>query len=199
MPVLASLGGNCHTYVDESADICMAEEISFNAKVSRPSTCNAMETLLVHKSIAAELLPKLLTRMTDAGVEIRGCERTRELFPRAKVAVEEDWATEYLALILAVKVVDSLDEAMDHIAQYGSSHSETIVTENYSASERFTQEVDSACVYVNASTRFTDGFEFGLGAEVGISTQKLHARGPIGLTELTTYKSIIRGSGQIRT
>ncbi len=198
MPVLTSLGGNCHTYVDDTADLTMAEEISFNAKVSRPSTCNAMETLLVHSSKAADLLPKLLTRLADAGVEIRGCERTRELYPAAVPATEEDWETEYLAMILAVKLVDSIDEAMDHIAQFGSSHSETIVTESYAASERFTQEVDSACVYVNASTRFTDGFEFGLGAEVGISTQKLHARGPIGLTELTTYKSIIRGNGQIR-
>ncbi len=198
MPVLTSLGGNCHTYVDDSADLKMSEEISFNAKVSRPSTCNAMETLLVHNSNAANLLPKLLTRLADAGVEIRGCDRTRALYPSAMIATELDWETEYLAMILAVKVVDSLDEAIDHITQYGSGHSETIVTENYSASEKFTQEIDAACVYVNASTRFTDGFEFGLGAEVGISTQKLHARGPIGLTELTTYKSIIHGNGQIR-
>jgi len=198
VPVLTSLGGNCHTYVDAGADLPMAEEIAFNAKVSRPSVCNAMETLLVHSTQASRLLPPLGHRLMQAGVEIRGCERTRSLIPGAGVATEEDWETEYLALILAVRVVDSLDEALDHIARYGSGHSEAIVTKDYAVSQRFVREVDAACVYVNASTRFTDGFEFGLGAEVGISTQKLHARGPIGLMELTTTKTIVRGDGHIR-
>lgn len=198
VPVLTSLGGNCHIYVDALADIDMASEIAFNAKVSRPSVCNAMETLLVHSARAADLLPSLGRRLVEAGVEIRGCERTCALIAAAHAADEEDWATEYHALILAIRVVDSLDEALGHIARYGSGHSEAIVTRDYAAAQRFTQDVDAACVYVNASTRFTDGYEFGLGAEVGISTQKLHARGPIGLTELTTTKTIIRGSGQIR-
>jgi glutamate-5-semialdehyde dehydrogenase len=198
VPVLTSLGGNCHTYVDASADLRMAADIAFNAKVSRPSVCNAMETLLVHTACAARLLPELCRRLAGAGVEIRGCERTCALAPSALRATEEDWATEYLALILAVRVVDSLDEAIEHIARYGSGHSEAIVTADYAAGQRFTREVDAACVYINASTRFTDGYEFGLGAEVGISTQKLHARGPIGLTELTTSKTIVRGDGQIR-
>ncbi len=198
VPVLTSLGGNCHTYVDSGADLSMAADIAFNAKVSRPSVCNAMETLLVHKEGAALLLPPLGKRLVEAGVEIRGCERTLALLPQAIPATEEDWATEFLALTLAVRVVDSLDDALRHIARYGTGHSEAIVTPNYANAQRFTQEVDAACVYVNASTRFTDGYEFGQGAEVGISTQKLHARGPIGLTELTTYKTIVRGSGQIR-
>jgi glutamate-5-semialdehyde dehydrogenase len=198
VPVLASLGGNCHTYIDASADPEMAIAIAENAKVSRPSVCNAMETLLVHASIAPCVLPELGARLTAAGVEIRGCERTREFLLGAVPATEEDWATEYLALILAVRVVDSLDEALDHISQYGTGHSEAIVTRDYEASERFTHEVDAACVYVNASTRFTDGGEFGMGAEVAISTQKLHARGPVGIRELTTYKTIVRGAGQIR-
>lgn len=198
VPVLTSLGGNCHTYVDATADLDMATEIAFNAKVSRPSVCNAMETLLVHESAAERLLPTLGARLTAANVELRGCERTLRLLPNALPATEEDWATEFHALILAVRVVASLDDALDHIARYGSGHSEAIVTQDYAAAQRFTQEVDAACVYVNASTRFTDGFEFGFGAEVGISTQKLHARGPIGLHELTTYKTIVRGNGQIR-
>lgn len=198
VPVLTSLGGNCHTYVDSGADLNMAADIAFNAKVSRPSVCNAMETLLVHQEGAALLLPTLGKRLVEAGVEIRGCERTLALIPQAIPATEEDWATEFLALTLAVRVVDSLDDALRHIARYGTGHSEAIVTPNYANAQRFTQEVDAACVYVNASTRFTDGYEFGQGAEVGISTQKLHARGPIGLAELTTYKTIVRGSGQIR-
>ena len=198
VPVLTSLGGNCHTYVDAGADLAMATEIAFNAKVSRPSVCNAMETLLVHAAEAEALLPELGARYGAAGVEIRGCERTCRLVPQAIGASEADWETEYLALILAVRVVDSLEEALEHIARYGSGHSEAIVTEDYRAAERFLQEVDAACVYVNASTRFTDGAEFGQGAEVGISTQKLHARGPVGLAELTTYKTLVRGSGQIR-
>jgi glutamate-5-semialdehyde dehydrogenase len=198
VPVLASLGGNCHTYVDLSADLHMAADIAFNAKVSRPSVCNAMETLLVHSSIAERLLADLAPRLLAAGVEIRGCDRTRAAVPRALAATEADWATEFLSLTLAIRVVGSLEEALDHIAMYGSGHSEAIVTRDYSASQRFVQDVDAACVYVNASTRFTDGFEFGLGAEVGISTQKLHARGPIGLADLTTIKTVIRGNGQIR-
>jgi glutamate-5-semialdehyde dehydrogenase len=198
VPVLTSLGGNCHTYVDASGDLRMASDIAFNAKVSRPSVCNAMETLLVHADAAAGLLPGLCARLKSAGVELRGCDRCRALFPDMLTATEEDWATEYLAPILAIRVVDSLEEAIDHITQYGTGHSEAIVTSDFLASQRFTREVDAACVYVNASTRFTDGFEFGMGAEVGNSTQKLHARGPIGLVELTTYKSIVRGSGQIR-
>jgi glutamate-5-semialdehyde dehydrogenase len=198
VPVLTALGGNCHTYVDASADLTMAAEIAFNAKVSRPSVCNAMETLLVHEAIAGALLPDLCARYHVAGVEVRGCARTRALDAQAVEATAEDWATEFLAPVLAVRVVDSLDQALEHIAHYGTKHSEAIVTRDYAAAQRFTQEVDAACVYVNASTRFTDGFEFGLGAEVGISTQKLHTRGPIGIAALTTYKTIIRGSGQIR-
>ncbi|MCW3100441.1 MAG: glutamate-5-semialdehyde dehydrogenase [Chthonomonadaceae bacterium] len=198
VPVLASLGGNCHTYVDANADLVMAAEIAFNAKVSRPSVCNAMETLLVHSAVAAALLPDLCTRYASAGVELRGDESVRALFPAALAADESDWATEFLAPVLAIRVVDSLDAAIDHIARYGTGHSEAIVTESYGHSERFVREVDAACVYVNASTRFTDGSEFGMGAEVGISTAKLHARGPVGLSELTTYKTILRGNGQIR-
>ena len=198
IPVLTSLGGVCHTYVDATSDPEMAADIAFNAKVSRPSTCNAMETLLVHADAAERLLPALGARLAAAGVEIRGCERTRARVPAALPATEEDWAAEYLALILAIRVVDSLDAALDHIARYGTGHSETIVTRDYRNGQRFVNEVDAACVYINASTRFTDGFEFGLGAEVGISTQKLHARGPVGLAELTTYKTIVRGDGQIR-
>ena len=198
VPVLTSLGGNCHVFVDANADLQMAADIAFNAKVSRPSVCNAMETLLVHADATERLLPSLGRRLKEAGVEVRGCDRTRLLLPDAVEATEEDWATEYLALTLAVRVVDSLDAALEHIAHYGTGHSEAIVTWDYDHAQRFTQEVDAACVYVNASTRFTDGSEFGLGAEVGISTQKLHARGPIGLTELTTYKTIVRGQGHIR-
>ena len=198
VPVLTSLGGNCHTYVDASADLAMAGDIAFNAKVSRPSVCNAMETLLVHEECAADLLPALGMRLKQAGVEIRGCDRARALIEGAMPATDEDWATEFHALILAIGVVDSLDAALDHIARYGSGHSEAIVTRDYPAAQRFTREVDAACVYVNASTRFTDGFEFGLGAEVGISTQKLHARGPIGLTELTTTKTVVQGAGHVR-
>jgi glutamate-5-semialdehyde dehydrogenase len=198
IPVLTSLGGVCHTYVDANADLSMAADIAFNAKVSRPSVCNAMETLLVHQDVSATLLPGLCVRLAEAGVEIRGCERTCALYPQAAPASEEDWATEYLALTLSVRVVGSLDNAIDHINRYGTGHSEAIVTRDYTAGQRFVRDVDAACVYINASTRFTDGYEFGMGAEVGNSTQKLHARGPIGLTELTTYKTIVRGDGQVR-
>jgi glutamate-5-semialdehyde dehydrogenase len=199
VPVIETGVGNCHTYIHEDADLQMASEVAFNAKVQRPSVCNAMETLLVHSAVAAEFLPAFAERLKAAGVQIRGCGRTRQLVPWAVEATEEDWYTEYLALILAVKVVDSLDEAIAHINHYGSRHSEAIITRSLDAARRFTREVDAACVYVNASTRFTDGFEFGFGAEVGISTQKLHARGPMGLRELTTTKFVVYGDGQVRT
>ena len=198
VPVLTALGGNCHVFIDSGADLGMAADIAFNAKVSRPSVCNALETLLVHADEAERLLPELGRKLEAAGVELRGCERTRTSLPNALEATETDWQTEYHALTLAIKIVDSLDEALDHIAAYSTGHSEAIVTNSHLNAERFLQEVDAACVYVNASTRFTDGAEFGMGAEVGISTQKLHARGPIGLQQLTTYKTIIRGTGQIR-
>ena len=198
VPVLTALGGNCHVFVDAGADREMAADIAFNAKVSRPSVCNALETLLVHVSEAENLLPNLGRRLEAAGVELRACERSRHFLPNAAIATEADWETEYLALTLAIKIVDSLEEALDHIAQYSTGHSEAIVTNSQTNAERFLREVDAACVYVNASTRFTDGAEFGMGAEVGISTQKLHARGPIGLQQLTTYKTLIRGEGQIR-
>ncbi len=199
VPVIETGVGNCHTYIHEDADLQMASEVAFNAKVQRPSVCNAMETLLVHSAVAGEFLPAFAERLKAAGVEIRGCERTQQLVPGATPATEEDWYTEYLALILAVKVVDSLDEAIEHINRYGSRHSEAIITRSLDAARRFAREVDAACVYVNASTRFTDGFEFGFGAEIGISTQKLHARGPMGLRELTTTKYVVYGDGQVRT
>lgn len=198
VPIVAHGEGNCHTYVDGDADLQMAAKIAFNAKVQRPGVCNAMETLLVHKDIAARFLPEIARQLEKVQVEIRGCQKTKEIVSQVKQAAEEDWAREYLDLILAVKVVDSLDEAIDHINRYGSSHSEAIVTSSYENSRRFLEGVDAAAVYVNASTRFTDGGEFGLGAEIGISTQKLHARGPMGLKELTTTKFIILGDGQIR-
>ena len=198
VPVIETGVGNCHVYVDDAADTDMAVNIIFNAKTSRPSVCNAVETVLVHKDAAQRVLPAVKAKLDEKQVEIRGCERTCQILSGCTPATEEDWSTEYLDYILAVKVVDSLDEAMDHIARYSSGHSECIVTENYAHAERFLNEVDSAAVYVNASTRFTDGGEFGLGAEVGISTQKLHARGPMGVRQLTSQKFIIRGSGQIR-
>ncbi len=195
IPVIETGVGNCHVYVDASADLDMAVEILHNAKTSRPSVCNAAETLLVHEVVAAEFLPKMALRLSN--VELRGCEKTRAIIP-CKPATEEDYYTEFLDYILAVKVVDSLDEAVDHINTCGTKHSETIVTRDYASAEAFLVRVDAAAVYVNASTRFTDGGEFGFGAEIGISTQKLHARGPMGLEELTTYKYIIRGNGQVR-
>lgn len=198
VPVIETGVGNCHVYVDSDADLKMAEEIIINAKTQRPAVCNAMETLLIHKDSYEELLKSLAPRLKDLGVEIRGCERTRALVEEAVAACEEDWYTEFLDLILAVKVVDSLDEALEHIYKYGTKHSEAIVTNNYFNSQRFLKEVDAAAVYVNASTRFTDGFEFGFGGEIGISTQKLHARGPMGLEQLTANKYIIYGEGQIR-
>ena len=198
VPVIETGVGNCHVYVDDAADLEMAADIIFNAKTSRPSVCNAIETVLIHQAIAGEFLPKMKAKLDEKQVEIRGCEKTREILPDCVPACEEDWATEYLDYILAVKVVGSLDEAMAHIASYSSGHSECIVTENYRNAERFLSEVDAAAVYVNASTRFTDGGEFGLGAEIGISTQKLHARGPMGIRQLTSQKFVIRGNGQIR-
>ena len=198
VPVIETGVGNCHVYVDESADLDMALEIVFNAKCQRPGVCNAMETLLVHQAVAERFLPLVAARLVPAGVELRGDERTRQLLPDLAPATEEDWATEYLALILAVAVVDDLSAAMDHIARYGTRHSEAIVTSDYAHAQRFLEQVDAAAVYVNASTRFTDGGQFGLGAEIGISTQKLHARGPMGLAELTSCKWVVRGEGQVR-
>lgn len=198
IPVIKHYKGICHTYVDEEVDLKMAEEIAFNAKVQRPGVCNAMETLLVHKKIAEAFLPSMIERLQKAGVEIRGDEKTFNLVKGIKKATEEDWSTEYLDLILSVKIVEDINEAISHINKYGSHHSDAIVTTNYEKSRKFLQEVDSAAVFVNASTRFTDGGEFGLGAEIGISTQKLHARGPMGVNELTSTKFIILGNGQIR-
>ncbi|MBI5115491.1 glutamate-5-semialdehyde dehydrogenase [Candidatus Poribacteria bacterium] len=198
IPVIMHYEGICHTYVDEFADLGMAETICMNAKVQRPGVCNAMETLLVHSRVAEEFLPGLWDSMTGAGVEIRGCDKTRKILPKAAAATEDDWRTEYLDLILSVKVVESIDEAIEHITEYGSAHSDAIVTENYGRAQKFLEEVDSSAVFVNASTRFNDGFEFGLGAEIGISTNRLHCRGPMGLEELTTTKYIVYGSGQIR-
>jgi glutamate-5-semialdehyde dehydrogenase len=198
VPLLPHFDGLCVTYVDRTADLKMAEEICFNAKCSRPSVCNAMETLLVHREAAPRFLPALAARMARAGVELRGCARTRAIVPGAKPASEADWDTEFLDLILAMKVVDSLDEALEHIARHGSGLADAIVTSDNEAAVRFQREVDSATVYVNASTRFTDGFEFGFGAETGISTNRLHARGPMGLRELTIYKYLVTGNGQVR-
>ncbi len=200
MPVLASGVGICHTYVDRTADLDKAVAIAFNAKVQRPTVCNALDCLLVHSDIAERFLPMIAREWAKAGVEMRCDERALKVLSNFKVvpASDSDWGKEFLALIAAVKVVDSLDEALEHIARYGSGHSEAIITEDDSAATRFLEEVDAACVYANASTRFTDGGQFGLGAEVGISTQKFHARGPMGLKELTTYKWVIRGSGQVR-
>jgi glutamate-5-semialdehyde dehydrogenase len=198
VPLLPHFDGICHTYVDKAADLKMAEEICFNAKCSRPSVCNAMETMLVHREIAPAFLPAMAARLSRAQVEIRGDERVVELVPAARPATEADWDTEYLDLILSIKIVDSLDEAIGFIARHGSGLADAIVTADREAAARFEREVDSATVYVNASTRFTDGFEFGFGAETGISTNRLHARGPMGLRELTTYKYVVRGTGQVR-
>jgi len=199
IPVIKHYKGICHTYVDEYADLAMAEEVAFNAKVQRPSTCNAMECLLVHSAVAAQFLPKMVRRFQQAGVEIRGCGQTAALCPGIRPATDEDYSTEYLDLILSVKVVSSLPEAAAHISRFGSKHSEAIITNNFQNGMNFLKSIDAACVYLNASTRFTDGNEFGLGAEIGVSTDKLHARGPMGLEELTTYKYVIMGNGQVRT
>jgi len=198
VPVLKHYKGVCHVYVDEYADLEMAREICFNAKVQRPGVCNAMETMLIHKGIASDFLPDMVKRFRDANVEIRGCPRTLELSPGIKPAVEADWPAEFLDLILAVKIVSNMDEALDHIEQYGSNHTEAIVTNDYNRSQRFLAEVDASVVLINASTRFNDGNQLGLGAEIGINTSKLHAFGPMGLEELTTTKFIVYGQGQVR-
>jgi glutamate-5-semialdehyde dehydrogenase len=198
IPVIRHDEGICHTYIDEFANIEMGVSIAYNAKVQRPGVCNAMETLLVHEKIAAKILPILKEKYDKAGVKLRGCDRTCSLLPGIDKATEEDWTTEYLDLILSVRLVDSIDEAISHINKYGSHHSDAIVSESYTFGMQFLNEVDSAACYINASTRFTDGNEFGLGAEMGISNQKLHVRGPMGLTELTSAKYIVFGNGQIR-
>lgn len=198
VPVIETGAGVCHTYVDKDADVEMAMKIAFNAKVQRPSVCNAMETLLVHKDIADKFLPMMLMMYNFSAVEIRGDETVQEYSGQVHPATEEDWSTEYGDLRLSVKIVDSIEEAMAHIAKYGTGHSECIVTNNYQAAQLFQYTVDAAAVYVNASTRFTDGNEFGFGAEIGISTQKLHARGPMALPELTSTKYLINGNGQVR-
>ncbi|MBN1842618.1 MAG: glutamate-5-semialdehyde dehydrogenase [Deltaproteobacteria bacterium] len=199
IPVLKHYKGVCHVYVDETSDLGMAEEISYNAKVQRPGVCNAMETLVVHEAVAESFLPKMARRFKDAGVELRGCPVTCRILPEAKEATEEDWLTEYLDLILSVKIVSSMDEAIEHIDKFGSAHTEAIVTSDYGRARRFLREVDASVVLVNASTRFNDGGELGLGAEIGISTSKLHAYGPMGLEELTTTKFVVFGEGQVRT
>ncbi|MFQ5992706.1 MAG: glutamate-5-semialdehyde dehydrogenase [Nitrospiraceae bacterium] len=198
IPVIKHDKGVCHVYVDANADAGMAERICLNAKTQRPSTCNAMETLLVHQTIARTLLPTLARKFNEAGVELRGCEKTCQLCPEAKPAAETDYGTEFLSLVLAVRVVKSMDEAMDHIAKYGSHHTEAIVTSDYGRALRFLREVDASAVLVNASTRLNDGYQFGLGAEIGISTTRIHARGPMGLEELTCSKFIVLGDGQLR-
>jgi len=198
VPVIETGVGNCHVYVENDANLEMATEIVINAKCQRPGVCNAMETLLVHGDLAETWLPGLIAKLQELGVEIRGCERTRQVAANVVPATEDDYYAEFLDLIMAVKVVEGLDEALDHIYKYTSKHSEAIITTDYFKSRRFIRQVDAAAVYVNASTRFTDGFQFGFGAEIGISTQKLHARGPMGLKELTTIKYVIYGEGQIR-
>ncbi len=198
VPIIFAAGGVCHVYVDEFAEIDMAIEVVFNSKTQGPSACNAAETLLIHRAVANEFLPRIAEKLKDGGVEVRGDAGSRAIVPQLLEAGEDDWDAEYLSLILAVKIVDSLDEAVAHISTHGTAHSEAIVTQNVRRAEEFLAQVDAAAVYVNASTRFTDGFEFGLGAEVGISTQKLHSRGPMGLEALTTTKYIVRGDGQLR-
>ena len=198
VPVIKHLDGICHVYIDDQADLEKAVAVSLNAKTQRFGTCNTMETLLVHVDIAKTVLPDLAARYREAGVELRGCERTRKLLPEINAATEADWGTEYLAPILSIKLVDDLDGAMNHIAQYSSAHTESIITENLTRARRFLREVDSSSVMVNASTRFADGYEYGLGAEIGISTDKFHARGPVGLEGLTSQKWIVFGDGHVR-
>jgi len=198
IPVIKHDKGVCHVYVDSKADLAMAEEICFNAKVQRPGTCNAMEAMLVHQDVAKTFLPAIIGRMKKAGVEIRGCAKTKAIVPDIKDATDKDWDTEYNDLIVNVKIVGSMEEAMEHIAAHGSQHSEAIVTNDYQNAHRFQREVDASAVFVNASTRLNDGYEFGLGAEIGISTTRIHARGPMGLEELTSTKFIVYGNGQIR-
>lgn len=199
IPVIKHFKGNCHVYVDRKADLEQAIEIVFNAKCQRPSVCNAMETLLVHKDVARKFLPLISKRFETAGCEIRGCDRTRGIVPHAKEATEEDWYQEYLDLILSVRVVDSLDEAIQHIQKYGSAHTDAIITQDKKASQKFVRYVDSSSVMVNTTTRFSDGFQYGFGAEIGISTDKIHARGPMGLEGLTSYKFVVEGNGQLRS
>jgi len=199
IPVIKHYKGVCHLYIDKYADLKKALSITLNAKVQRPGVCNAIETLLVHKDIAKAFLPKAAHALKEAKVELRGCPKTRQILKGIKQAVEKDWYAEYLALILAVKVVDDVQEAVRFINRYGSSHSDAIITKNKKIADEFLKGVDSACVYLNASTRFTDGYQFGLGAEIGISTDKIHARGPMALEEISSYKYIVLGSGQIRT
>lgn len=198
VPVIETGAGNCHVYVDESANLCMANEIAFNARAQRPSVCNSAENLLVHEAVAEKFLPMMQERMKEKNVELRGCEKTLRILPDINAATEEDFYTEYNDYILSVKVVKDVFEAVEHINEHSTKHSEAIVTENMKNAEYFTSKIDSAAVYVNASTRFTDGEEFGLGAEIGISTQKMHARGPMGLEALTTTKYVVMGNGQIR-
>jgi len=198
VPVIKHDKGVCHIYVDHPVDLAMAEAVCVNAKVQRPGTCNAMETLLVHQALAETWLPRLVARLQREGVEIRGCPRTRAVAPRVTTASEEDWSAEYLALILAVKIVTDLDEAITHIARYGSQHTEAILTSDYASAQRFLREVDAAAVLVNGSTRLHDGYQLGLGAEIGISTARIHARGAMGLEELTCSKFVVLGTGQIR-
>jgi len=198
IPVVGHADGICHVYVDQDADLEMAEQVTINAKTQYVAVCNAMETMLVHENVADKFLPTVTQKFVDAEVELRGCDKARKFCPDLVPASEEDWRTEYLDSILSIRVVTDLDEAIDHIESFGSHHSDAIITNNYTTSQRFLKEVDSAAVYVNASTRFTDGYEFGLGAEVGVSTQKLHCRGPMGLEGLTSYKYIVRGTGQIK-
>ena len=198
VPVIETGVGNCHIYIDSEADIAMALDIIVNAKTQRPGVCNAAESLLIHKEIAQQCIPQICQALFEKNVEIRGDELIRKMVPDVKEAVEEDWGSEYLDFIISAKIVDSIEEAIEHIHTYGTKHSEAIITNHYGNAQRFLDEIDAAAVYVNASTRFTDGYEFGFGAEIGISTQKLHARGPMGLKELTTTKYIIYGNGQIR-
>ncbi len=198
VPVVETAAGNCHIYIDGECDKKMALDILLNAKVSRPSVCNAVETLLIDKKIASEFLPEIYRKLSENHVEVRGCDRCREIVPEIIKADEQDWYTEYNDYIISIKIVDGIDEAISHINKYNTKHSEAIITQNKEKAEKFLNEVDAAAVYVNASTRFTDGFEFGFGAEIGISTQKMHARGPMGLEQLTSIKYIIHGNGQIR-
>ncbi|MGB2999022.1 MAG: glutamate-5-semialdehyde dehydrogenase [Phycisphaerae bacterium] len=198
IPVIKHYKGVCHIYVDDLADLHMAAEICFNAKVQRPGVCNAMETMLVHRTVAARFLLRICKRLSEAGVELRGCERTRQIIPDAKPATEEDWSAEYLGPILAIRVVDNIGQAIDHIAVYGSAHTDAIISEDVRHIRQFVRDVDSSSVMVNTTTRFSDGGEYGLGAEVGISTDKLHARGPMGCRDLTTYKWVVTGNGQLR-
>ncbi len=199
IPVIKHYKGICHVYVDSWADLNMAEKVCFNAKVQRPGVCNAMECMLVHRDVAVRFLPGMLKKFREAGVQIRGCDLTRKIAKWAKRATEKDYRTEYLDLVLSVKVVEDIEEAVAHINNYGSHHSDSIITDEESEALKFLKQVDSACVYQNASTRFTDGNQFGMGAEIGISTDKLHARGPMALEELTTYKYMVFGNGQVRS